>query len=128
MNISATAYGDHFPGYPLAAIPAQWWLKIELTYPDRTAVLVYEEPADETELRNLTRVLQQASAAIGFTVTVVQPDGERLSDAMAELMARYPITPERAASNARLLDEEVAAHEAAHPEHAECPETTRPAA
>jgi hypothetical protein len=34
-----------------------------------------------------------------------------LSDAMAELMARYPMTPERAASNARILGEEVAAWE-----------------
>lgn len=34
-----------------------------------------------------------------------------LSDAMSELMARYPMTPERAASNARILDEEVAAWE-----------------
>ena len=34
-----------------------------------------------------------------------------LSDAMAELLARYPMTPERAASNARILDEEVAAWE-----------------
>jgi hypothetical protein len=39
-----------------------------------------------------------------------------LSDAIAELMARYPMTPERAASNARVLDEEVAAWEADHPE------------
>jgi hypothetical protein len=30
---------------------------------------------------------------------------------MAELMARYPMTPERAASNARILGEEVAAWE-----------------
>jgi hypothetical protein len=35
---------------------------------------------------------------------------------MAELMARYPMTPERAASNARILGEEVAAWEAGHPE------------
>jgi hypothetical protein len=34
-----------------------------------------------------------------------------MPDAMAELMARYPMTPERAASNARILDEEVAAWE-----------------
>ena len=38
-----------------------------------------------------------------------------LSDAMAELMARYPMTPERAASNARILDEEVADWEVDHP-------------
>jgi hypothetical protein len=51
-----------------------------------------------------------------------------MPDVMAELMARYPMTPERAASNARILGEEVAAYEAAHPEHAECLETTHPAA
>jgi hypothetical protein len=51
-----------------------------------------------------------------------------LAEAIAELMARMPMTPERAASNARVLDEEVAAYEAAHPEHAECRETTHPAA
>jgi len=32
-----------------------------------------------------------------------------------ELMSRYPMTPERAASNARILDEEAAAWEEAHP-------------
>jgi hypothetical protein len=37
-----------------------------------------------------------------------------MPDAMAELMARYPMTPERAASNARILGEEVAAWEQAH--------------
>jgi hypothetical protein len=40
-------------------------------------------------------------------------------DAIAELMSRYPMTPERAASNARILDEEVAAWEADHPEFAD---------
>lgn len=34
-----------------------------------------------------------------------------LSDAIAELMATLPMTPERAASNARILDEETAAWE-----------------
>jgi hypothetical protein len=39
-----------------------------------------------------------------------------LRDAAAALLARYPMTPERAASNARILEEEVAAYDEAHPE------------
>lgn len=45
----------------------------------------------------------------------------RLSDAMAEFMATLPMTPERAASNARILEEETAAWEADHPEETEEP-------
>jgi hypothetical protein len=37
-----------------------------------------------------------------------------LSNVIAALAAAYPITPERAAANARLLDEEVAAYDEAH--------------
>lgn len=53
-----------------------------------------------------------------------------LGDAMAAFLARYPMTPERAASNARILDEEVAAYDEAHPELAgeEMAEFSPPAA
>jgi hypothetical protein len=38
----------------------------------------------------------------------------KVANLVAAFLARYPMTPERAASNARLLGEEVAAWEQAH--------------
>jgi len=37
-----------------------------------------------------------------------------LGDVIASVAAAFPLTPERQAANARLLDEEVAAYEAEH--------------
>jgi hypothetical protein len=37
-----------------------------------------------------------------------------LAEVIAAVAAAFPLTPERAAVNARLLDEEVAAYEATH--------------
>lgn len=45
-------------------------------------------------------------------------DPVRFGNLAAALLARYPMTPERAAANARLLDEEVAAYEAEYPDDA----------
>jgi hypothetical protein len=42
------------------------------------------------------------------------PEPAPLADVIAAIAAAFPITPERAAANARLLDEEVAAYEADH--------------
>lgn len=54
----------------------------------------------------------------------------KAANLVAAFLARYPMTPERAASNARILDEEVAAYEQAHPELAgeEMAEFSPPAA
>ena len=43
----------------------------------------------------------------------------KAANLVAAFLARYPMTPERAASNARILEEETAAYEADHPSEAE---------
>lgn len=44
-----------------------------------------------------------------------------LASVIAAVAAAFPLTPERAAANARLLDEEVAAWEADHEDNADEP-------
>jgi hypothetical protein len=79
VNSTMIAYGDDIPGFPLADIPSEWRLKIELVYPGRVVVLVFgQEPANE-ELRDLMWDLQYAAGKAGYSVAVVQPDGVRLS-------------------------------------------------
>jgi len=51
-----------------------------------------------------------------------------LDDAIAAVTAAFPVTPERAAANARLLDEEVAAYENEHALALADPDAADPAA
>lgn len=82
MDFSCIAYADDGPPrYALSRLPDRWWRKIELTYPDgRQLVLVYDqEPAggEMSELPDLMWQLQNQSALLGFTVTVIDADGTR---------------------------------------------------
>lgn len=81
MNIpkrsGAIAYGKDFPGYEPDKIPAVFWRKIEVSYPDGNVVtLVYErEPSDAQELRDLMWMLQTGAAEYGYKILITDADG-----------------------------------------------------
>lgn len=77
--LSANVYGAGFPGREPADIPAEFWPKIELAYPDGTVrtIVNEREPADDRELPELMLRVQLAAGQYGFRVTVIGADGTR---------------------------------------------------
>jgi hypothetical protein len=76
--IGAYAYTDKAqPPNRIADVPATWWRKIELRYPDGgLVVLAYDrEPGNPAELPGLMLRLQILAGKGYFTVTVVYGDG-----------------------------------------------------
>jgi hypothetical protein len=79
-HASVAVYGEGFgPGFEPGDMPAKWWRKIELAYPDgKTYTLVYErQPADSRELPDLMLKLQAMAGKHGFCITVTDKHGVR---------------------------------------------------
>lgn len=63
-------------------VPAEFWRKIELIYPDErgTATLLYRAEPPDDELAALVWKLQVQAARIGFRIRVTCEDGTVIDD------------------------------------------------
>lgn len=72
-----TAYADSIEGFELDKVPAVFWRKLELVYPDKEPlVLVYLQEA-EREIREVMFELQVAAGKGWFRLFVTTADGRR---------------------------------------------------
>lgn len=71
------AYADSIEGYELDKVPAVFWRKLELVYPDKEPLtLVYVEEAEQ-EIRDVMFQLQVAAGKRWFRLFVTTADGCR---------------------------------------------------
>jgi len=71
------AYADTIKGYELDKVPAVFWRKLELVYPDKEQLtLVYVQEAGR-EIRDVMWQLQVAAGKGWFRLFVTAADGRR---------------------------------------------------